>query len=179
MICPFCGSNVPDGNKFCQSCGGKLDVPESSQAPVQETAPLQQPTPEPELAPAQAAASSPYANAVQVQSTPGAAGTEAAGQQFNAQTTQAMGGTSPYASAQPQNAAPYANGNAGAGAPPTNFNQQPVPPTPQQPSGGMSGKRIAIIAAIAAVVILIVAVIGCQGLGRNGIALPDWTSCAA
>ena len=33
MFCENCGSNVPDGTKFCPKCGNKLKIPIKKQTP--------------------------------------------------------------------------------------------------------------------------------------------------
>ncbi|MBR3574635.1 MAG: zinc ribbon domain-containing protein, partial [Lachnospiraceae bacterium] len=41
MICPMCGSEMPEGTKFCINCGTPMQAP----APVQNTVPVQPVTP--------------------------------------------------------------------------------------------------------------------------------------
>lgn len=53
MICPLCGSENRDGNKFCNSCGGVMEVaPAPAPAPVQVATPV---APAPAPAPVQVA----------------------------------------------------------------------------------------------------------------------------
>jgi len=63
MFCPKCGTNVPEGSKFCESCGNNMQQSEQSvhQVSPQESpkptynpnpAPAYQPQPRPQPAPA-------------------------------------------------------------------------------------------------------------------------------
>lgn len=67
MFCPHCGTELPDGSKFCTSCGTNLETasakPEQtpSPAPAADSAPA--PAPEPAPAPAPAAPAGPGAAA--------------------------------------------------------------------------------------------------------------------
>jgi len=62
MFCPNCGTSVPDGSKFCASCGSSMQQFEETNEQLQETIqqqaqeeyqPLNQPAPRPQPAPQQ------------------------------------------------------------------------------------------------------------------------------
>jgi hypothetical protein len=68
MFCPNCGTNVPEGSKFCVSCGSSMQQPEEANEqlnesiqqqkqeefqPQQQPEPQQQPAPQPQSAPQQ------------------------------------------------------------------------------------------------------------------------------
>ena len=70
MICEFCGTQVPEGNKFCTNCGAQLpqaDAVDAAAAPQGATTPqVQMPTPT--YQPYQQSASSPNVTAANMPS---------------------------------------------------------------------------------------------------------------
>ena len=43
MICPHCGSVIPDNSAFCAQCGARLAEPQQDGAPAAESAKAQAP----------------------------------------------------------------------------------------------------------------------------------------
>lgn len=70
MKCPSCGADIPDGSKFCTSCGEKIGAvakPAPKSAPTTEkmetfTAPKPKPKPQPEPKPEATTSSSSYSS---------------------------------------------------------------------------------------------------------------------